>query len=184
MRKILLTSSGLESNNVLEIFKSLFTQSPLNIKALFVPTAAISPEAIAVLPKCMDDLLNSGILSKNIRVFDLHRNMDYSELSQYDVIYFTGGDSRYLLDRINNTGFNNSLGEFVYNGGIYVGVSAGSIIATNEFTDSLKLINCTLSVHAANGTKSGDIDISDNPHIDLKDGDAILIMGDKYEIVR
>jgi peptidase E len=184
MRKILLTSSGFDSNNVLEIFKSLFNKSPVNIKALFVPTAAIFPEAISVLPECMNDLLNAGIPSENIRVFDLHRNMEYSKLSQYDVIYFTGGDSRYLLDRINDTGFNKPLCEFVDNGGIYVGVSAGSIVATNEFHDSLKLINCTLNVHAANGTKAGDIDVTNNPHIDLKDGDAILILGDKCEIVR
>jgi dipeptidase E len=99
------------------------------------------------------------------------------------VIYFTGGHSRYLLDRINDTGFNKPLGEFVDNGGVYVGVSAGSIIATNEFPDSLKLINCTLSVHADNGTKTGDIEVYAHPHIDLKDGNAIFILGDKYQIV-
>jgi cyanophycinase-like exopeptidase len=109
--------------------------------------------------------------------------MEYSELSQYDVVYFTGGDSRYLLDRINDTGFNASLTDFVNNGGIYVGVSAGSIIATNEFPDSLKFINCTLSVHAEIGNEISIIDTSVSPHIHLKDSNAILIHGQKIEII-
>jgi len=183
MRKILLTSAGFETKCILELFKSLFQVEPLDIKALFVPTAAVFPEAISVLPKCMDDLLKAGILSENIHVFDLHRNMEYSELCQYGVIYFTGGDTQYLLNRINDTGFNTPLSKFVDNGGVYVGVSAGSMIATNNLPNSLKLINCTLSVHAQSGTKPGIIDVSQNPHIDLKDNNAILIVGDRCEVV-
>ena len=183
MKKILLTSAGLETKRILEVFHRLLEKEPANIKALFIPTAAISPEAISVLPKCVNDLLKAGILSENIHVFDLHRNMEYDELCRFDVIYFTGGNTQYLLDRINDTGFYKSLNKFINNGGIYVGVSAGSMIATNNLSSSLKLINCTLDVHTAIGTKSGTIDVSENPHIDLKDNNAILIFNDKYEII-
>jgi peptidase E len=183
MRKILLTSAGLETERILEVFQGLLENEPAKTRALFIPTAAIFPEAVIVLPECMNDLLKAGILSENIRVFDLHRNMEYSELSRYDVIYFTGGDTQYLLDRINNTGFNEPLNMFIDNGGVYVGVSAGSLIAANNLPNSLKLINCTLDVHKAVGTKIGSIDASENPHIDLKDNNAILILDNKYEII-
>ena len=183
MKKILLTSSGFDSNNVLGLFKSLFDKEMSSVKSLFIPTAANSPEAIAVLPECMNDLLKADIISKNICVFDLHCNMEYNELCQYDVVYFTGGDTQYLLDRINNTGFNESLNNFVENGGVYVGVSAGSMVATNNLTNNLGFINCTLSVHTEVASVVGTIDVSDNPHIDLKDGGAILILDNKYEIV-
>ena len=183
MRKILLTSSGFETKRITEIFLDLFGKAPADIKALFIPAAANFPAAVAVLPKCMDDLLNAGILSENISVFDLHRNMEIDELSNYDVIYFTGGSPRYLLERINATGFNKSLIEYIDKGGVYVGVSAGSVVAANNLPDSLNLINCTLSVHMPCGTKSGIINVSENPHIDLTDDRVILILDDKCEVL-
>jgi peptidase E len=183
MRKILLTSSGFETRRILEIFCGLFDKDLAEIKALFIPAAANNPDAVAVLPKCMNDLLKAGILSENIDVFDLHRNMEIGELSNYDVVYFTGGSSKYLLERINETGFNRTLDGYIGSGGVYVGVSAGSIVAANNLPDGLKYINCTLSVHTSSGTKSGIIDTADNPHIDLTDGNVILILDGVCEVM-
>ena len=64
------------------------------IKALFIPTAAIDTDAIAVLPKCMNDLLKYGIQNKNIKVYDLHIGMELDELQQFDVVYLCGGNRR------------------------------------------------------------------------------------------
>ena len=183
MRKILLTSAGFETKRILEIFQGLLDKPPSESKALFIPTAANFPGAISVLPKCMNDLLKAGIPSQNITVFDLHRNMETGELCQYDVVYFTGGSPEYLLERINKTGFNKPLEEFINNGGTYVGVSAGSIVATNNLPGSLKYINCTLSVHTSSGTNSGVINTLENPHIDLTDHNAVLILDDKCEVI-
>ena len=183
MRKILLTSSGFENKRVMEVFLNLFDKDPINLKALFIPTAANDADAIAVLPKCMNDLLNAGISEKNITVFDLHRNMEIEELNHYDLVYFTGGSPHYLLDRINSTGFNLSLREFVDKGGVYVGVSAGSWIATNNLPNNLGYINCTLSVHTKVGTKGGEIDVSTSPHIDLTGNNVILILDNEYKVV-
>lgn len=183
MRKVLLTSSGFENKRIMEVFHSLFEREPSQLKALFVPTAANDVDAIAVLPKCMNDLLNAGIPEGNITVFDLHRNMPIEELSQYDVVYFTGGSPHYLLQRINDTGFNKSLEQFVKNGGVYVGVSAGSWIATNNLPNNLGYINCTLSVHMKVGTKNGPIDTSVNPHIDLTANNVLLIKGNDYFVI-
>ena len=185
MRKILLTSSGFETERIIEIFHGLFDKKPAEIKALFIPTAANNPNGVGieVLPKCMNDLVKSGISKEHIRVFDLHRNMDIDELRHYDTVYFTGGSPKYLLERINDTGFNKPLVEYISSGGVYVGVSAGSIIATNDLPNSLKLINCTLSVHMSIGTKSGVINTDENPHIDLTDNNVILILGDKCEVM-
>jgi len=183
MRKILLTSSGFENKRIMELFHNLLEKEPSLIKALFIPTAANDADAIAVLPKCMNDLLVAGIPEKNITVFDLHRNMTAEELCEYDVVYFTGGSPHYLLQRINDTGFNNSLKRFVDKGGVYVGVSAGSWIATNNLPNSLGYINCTLSVHTKVGTKSGFIDITNNPHIDLTGNNVILILGNDYQVM-
>jgi peptidase E len=66
MRKILLTSSGFENQRIMALFRGLLDREPGETKALFIPTAAIDAGAIAVLPKCMNDLLNAGIPPENI----------------------------------------------------------------------------------------------------------------------
>jgi Peptidase E len=184
MRKILLTSAGFETKHIIEVFHGLFDKKPAEIKALFIPTAANSQSGIEFLPKCMNDLIKAGILSEYICVFDLHRNMDVDELLKYDVVYFTGGSSEYLLERINDTGFNKSLKQYIDKGGVYVGVSAGSIVAVNNLSDGLNLVNCTLDVHTSSGTEVGLINTDENPHIDLTDENVILILGDKCEVMK
>ncbi|NLZ83933.1 MAG: type 1 glutamine amidotransferase-like domain-containing protein [Clostridiales bacterium] len=183
MRKILLTSAGFENRSIEGIFHELIGKEPKDIKALFIPTAAIYPDAIKVLPKCLDDLLDAGVLPDNIEVYDLHYGMNYEELCKYDAIYVCGGDTEYLLKRINDTKFNISLKQFVDKGGVYVGVSAGSIVGANNLPNNLGFINCTLGVHVLEGSNAGETDTSLCPNIDLTNNQAILIKGDKYLIV-
>lgn len=183
MRKILLTSAGFETKVIEKAFLDLTSKSPKNIKALFIPTASISPAAISVLPKCMNDLLKINIPPKNIRIFDLHRSLNYKELADFDIIYFTGGKKEYLLNRINKTGFKKHLKRFIDEKGIYIGVSAGSIIAANNLPNNLGLINCKLSVHHEIGSNNGIVNTSTNLHIKLTDNQAILIIGETVKII-
>lgn len=183
MRKILLTSAGFDNKDIEKVFLGLIGKRPEEIKALFIPTAAIYPDAIAVLPKCMHDLLDAGVPKGNVVVFDLHRSMSFEELSSFDTIYFCGGDPSYLMDRINDTQFNVAVKQYVDNGGVYVGVSAGSMVAAKNLPDSLGFVNCILSVHVSEGSKAGEIDTTGCPHIELTDGQAILIHDKRCTIV-
>ena len=183
MKKIILTANGLENKNIGKIFLNFANKNPENIKAVFVPTAANYAGAIEVLPKCLHDLLDLGILDKNINVYDLHYKMEYEELSTYDTIYFCGGSSQYLLDRINKTGFNTSINRFVDNGGIYIGVSAGSIVTANNLPENLGYLNCKLSVHGNDGIDTGQFNPKDYPEIKLPDYRAIIITENNYEVI-
>ena len=183
MRKILLTSAGFENRNIEKIFLELVDKEPQDIRALFVPTAANNIGAIAVLPKCINDLLGAGIPEDNLAVYDLHEKMDIATLSAYDVIYFSGGVTKHLLSRINENGFNKVLERFLDQGGVYVGVSAGSIVAAENFADNLGYINCTIGVHKENGSPVGKIDTANCLHIDLTDSQAILIFGDECSVI-
>jgi len=180
---VLLTSAGFESQTVQNAFLRLLGKPAHQAKALFIPTAAIFPEAIAVLPKCMDDLLKAGILPQNITVFDLHRAMPTDELSTYDAVYLTGGNPEYLMARINATGFNVSLNKFVSKGGVYVGVSAGSYVAAGNMPDSLGYLNASLSVHVEAGTAIGVFDNDAVAHISLTDANAVMIANGRYEVI-
>ncbi len=45
-------------------------KEPAQVKAMFIPTAAISPDSIEVLPKCLNDLLKCGLGNKQAIVFE------------------------------------------------------------------------------------------------------------------
>ena len=100
--RVMLTSCGLETEQIKGEFLGMLGKEPAEAKALFIPTAAIDADAIEVLPKCMEDLLKCGIPKENVRVFDLHRNMTAEELKAFDVIYFCGGRTSYLLEMRRN----------------------------------------------------------------------------------
>lgn len=146
---ILLTSCGLETVTIERAFMNMLTIEPSKVKAMFIPVAAISPDAIEVLPKCLNDLLRCGIRRENIIVNDLHDCIGDDLNEQFHVIYLCGGDSAYLLSRINEQGFNKKLTAFIDHGGIVVGVSAGSVIFANNIPGNLGLLQCNLDVHCS-----------------------------------
>lgn len=77
---VFLTSVGLESAVIQQRFMASLPHPAAELRVLFIPTAAQYADAIAVLPKCMDDLLLCGVPAENITVFDLHRGMPMRNL--------------------------------------------------------------------------------------------------------
>lgn len=144
---VLLTSCGLETKRIENALKNMFVKPLSEVKAIFVPTAANSPDAIEVLPKCLNDLLKIGIKRESIFVYDLYDELDKRDCESYDLIYLCGGDPDYLLRRINERGFNSIISEFIARNAAVVGVSAGSIIFAGNMPDNLGLLKCDLDVH-------------------------------------
>lgn len=183
--RVLLTSAGLETEEIKECFMGMAGKDMSLVKALFIPTAAIDAGAIEVLPKCMNDLLKCGILDKNITVYDLHAGMEIEELQQYDVVYLCGGNTHYLLERVNDTGFNKSLMEYIKGNGLVIGVSAGSLIFSNNLCDNLGLIDTKLDVHCTTGEKRGKLAYPLKNNVRLTNTCALVIrdVPDGMEII-
>ena len=183
--RVLLTSAGLETPKIKECFVDLMGKDPSLVKALFIPTAAIDADAIEVLPKCMHDLLKCGILNEHINVYDLHTGMRIEELQQYDVIYLCGGNTRYLLERINETAFSKSLMEYINGNGLVIGVSAGSLIFSNNLHDNLGLIDTKLDVHCVTGERAGPLRYPLKENVRLTNTCALVIRSfpDGMEII-
>ena len=107
---------------------------------------------------------------------------------EYDVIYFTGGDTGLLLRRIKETGFDTIVKKMVYANKVYVGASAGSLIATpnigapyDKETTGLCLINAYLSFHNPEGVNARtDLPL---PYIPLTGRQAIAVSWRGYEII-
>ena len=183
--RVMLTSCGLETEQIKEHFLEMLGKEPADTKALFIPTAAINADAIEVLPKCMNDLLKCGIPKDNISVFDLHRNMPIDELKTFDVVYLTGGWTSYLLERINDTGFRNTLLAYIRDGGFVIGVSAGSIIFANNLPGNLWLLDTKLDVHCETSSYTGKVFFPMIKNTKLSNTAAILIRSipDDMEII-
>ena len=173
--KVLLTSAGLETEEIKECFVNMAAKDMSLVKALFIPTAAIDADAIEVLPKCMNDLLKCGILNKNIDVYDLHAGMEFETLQQYDVVYLCGGNTRYLLERINATEFDESLMKYINDNGLVIGVSAGSLIFSDNLDNNLGLIDTKLDVHCITGEKGGKLTYPLKNNVKLTNTCALVI---------
>ena len=173
--RVMLTSCGLETKKIEDAFLKFLGKAPDRAKALFIPTAAIDADAIEVLPKCMNDLLKVGIPKQNVEVFDLHRNMTGDELKTFDVVYLCGGRTSYLLSRINETGFRDTLTEYIRENGFVIGVSAGSLIFASNLTDNLGLLNTKMDVHCEKSSFTGKAAFPLTDHLQLSNTAAMLI---------
>ena len=182
---VLLTSCGFETKVIEQEFLKMLNKAPSQIKAIFIPTAAISPDAIEVLPKCLNDLLKCGIVRENIFVYDLHDTVDVDLFEVYDVIYLCGGDPTYLLKRIHEQGFDKELKSFIESGGVVVGVSAGSMIFADDMPNNLGLLKCALDVHCSKDAceKAGKYSLSRTERIRLGNEQAIIFEKDYLSII-
>lgn len=180
---VLLTSAGLETEVIRQHFMKSMPASMEALRVLFIPTAAQSADAIAVLPACMDDLLQCGIPAKNITVFDLHKGMSLTELEQFHAVYLCGGTTAYLLRRMNDTGFSQTLMQYIANGGAVLGVSAGSVIFASNHPQNLGLLPFRLSVHCSSGHPAGILSAVPE-HLHLTNGSALIVRGaDDMEVI-
>lgn len=181
--KLLLTSAGLENDGVADFFVKTMGKDMGSIKALFIVTAAIYPDAIEVLPKCLEDLFKVGVGRDNITVYDMHKNLSAEELQAFDVIYICGGRTGYLLQRMQESGFEESLRKYIKSGGYVLGVSAGSIVLAANTEECLGLVNISLQVHCAEGDKPGKLTLNSRETVCLTNDQAIWFDGEDAVIL-
>ena len=160
MRNLFLTSSGLNEKTA-ALFWKCIGKEPANAKAILVPSAAVendgAREGIIV---CIERLTNMGIPLRNILLYDL----------------------AYLLsDEINRTGFAKPLKQAVENGLVYLGISAGSMVAAGNFSDGLGYLANPLIPHAEKESPCGEL--SKNDLLELADGQMVWIKGERQEII-
>lgn len=193
-KNVLLTSAGFEDfdgkqkANIAGCFLQMIDKPIHEAKVLFVPAAAIDDAAKEMAVWCKQELLRIGVSEENLRTYDLDGTITEEEAMLFDAVYFTGGSTSHLLHRIKKTGFAAIIKKMVHANKVYVGVSAGSMIATpnigepyDETTAGLCLINAYLSVHCPDDQQARtDLPL---PHIPLTDNQAIAVRWDGYEII-
>ena len=149
MKKLILTSSV----NVVahDISKRLDLTS--NNKLVFITTAA-EPETgdKTWLKNDRQALVDAGFNVSDYTITNKTLDQLKNDLIDYDFIYLSGGNTYYLLEQSNKSGFFNLIKDLINKEGkTYIGTSAGSIIAGPKCPDYLLLENEIIKVENQKG---------------------------------
>jgi len=198
MKKMLLTSAGFENPKLGKEFLRLVGKPPAEIKVLLVSLPRTDEEMLYVNAS-KKELIDMGIKEENIRTTHLDENIAYKDAKGFDAMYFCGGNTPFILDKVRKSGFGKIIVQFVSDGKVYVGVSAGSIIVgpnietTHDQNDigmkdftGLGLTDRMISPHYTDKEAdiiAGYIKKFGNNIVALKDSQALLIIGDKTKLI-
>jgi dipeptidase E len=202
MKKLLLTSDGLTSRKIQKEFLKLLDKPPTENKVLIMHTANIARKW-RTIRRIVRGLIKLGIKKKNILLVNIRYKV--SKIPKFDVLYSCGGNTYYILDRIRKTGFAKVIKKAVNQGKLYIGLSAGSIIVhkTIEIAGwgkeadpnliglrdlrGLNITNVAIFPHFKNKLRKEIAIFKKNtpyPIIELKDRQALEIVGNKKKIVK
>jgi len=180
LRKLILTSAGFDNRKIRDKFIELIDKKPNSIKVLFIPTAAVTESQKDIIPLCKNELIDIGIHETHITSYDFEQPMTLDEMLVFDAIYVCGGSTKYLLEKMNNGYL--PLENYLNQGGVYLGVSAGSIAMTTTHENGLGYIDCHLKVHRQKGSLNGSIDLNQVDTIALTDDQAIVVINQSVQI--
>lgn len=125
-KTILLTSAGMQVKD--EIVK-LLQKPAYNITVGFINTAA-KPEAdLSYVQKDLDAMKEVGFNVEEIDIEGKKESQVMELLKLKDIIYVEGGNTFYLLKAMRRCNFGRVIRKLLKLGKVYIGVSAGSIVA-------------------------------------------------------
>lgn len=120
---IFLTAAGFYNTKVFDIFKKIIN-SAAEKKAVIITTASVGKEKNKYSLLALTQLES---IKMSVDFYDFEKE-GHRDLSFYDVFYVCGGNSFKLLKFAKKFNFDKEVEKLLNKGGIYVGVSAGSLI--------------------------------------------------------
>jgi dipeptidase E len=190
----------------LDLVLPLLPDQPKNLKVAFIPTAA-DPYGKIEMPWMEADRNKLTEMGFSVFDYDLKDKTVESlrkDLVNFQVIFVAGGNTFYLLNEVNKSGFDVVIKELLDNGVVYIGASAGSMLMgpdlnhlltvdhpeiVPELTDytCLKLVKERILPHLGR-EKYADRHAKllaqwGNKLLPLSDNQALVVNGDKIEVV-
>ncbi len=129
--KLILTSAGFVNKEILQVFTEQIS-TPIVESKILVISCAQSPEEEFYVNKSKEEIVQIGfenITLVNLITVDESFVSNLSATENFDVIYVCGGNTFTILGKLVESGLDKFIIEQLMLGTIYVGVSAGSIIA-------------------------------------------------------
>jgi dipeptidase E len=163
MKRLFLASSGLE------YIKTFIGKKPSDVRMLFIPTAGNLDEDVWWIDKDRDVLREMGFSITELDIENTDIDTMRRLINNADIVYVAGGNTFHLLKQLRHSGFDKILVDFINNGGLYAGASAGALIAGIDIApiatiDEPEKVN---ELKSTQGLKL--IDIIPIPHYDMKE---------------
>lgn len=139
---LILTSSN---NFVVADWVKHLPKKPTQLRLTFIPTAAeVEKGSKQWLKDDRQALVAAGFPVNDFTLTGKTIEQVQQQLAQTDLVFVAGGNTFYLLQEMQKSGFIRLIRHFVKEGGIYAGSSAGSIVAGPsldlvEYLDNPKL---------------------------------------------
>ena len=106
----------------------LLPKSPKDLKLAFIPTAA-DPYKIKPWFYDRQALKTLGFQLCDVDIKDKNEETLLGELNDVDVLFVSGGNTYYLLEKTMQSGFDKIVKQLVTKGVVYIGSSAGAVLA-------------------------------------------------------
>lgn len=147
MKKMFLSSSF---EDVIEKFINFINEDFKGKTVTFIPTASVVEEVDFYVESAKNKLIDLGM---NVDVLDISKS-DIVEIEKKlrnnDYIYVSGGNTFFLLQEMKNSGAAHIIIDEVNKGKVYIGESAGSVVAS----PNIEYINAMDSVDEAKALES------------------------------
>jgi len=197
MKRLLLTSAGLKNKKLEKAFLNLLDKKPSETKLVMISTSNRTKIGKYYVNLEVKSLLRIGLKRKNITVLGLSNNRG-KNLSGFDVIFVCGGNTYHYLSKIRKLGLDKEIKKHVKQGKVYFGISAGSYIVGNTIKHStgpndigltnnngFGFVDCVIKAHYTPEMKETVAELRKkfNKLVVLTDDQALLILGDKQEII-
>ncbi|MBU1177327.1 MAG: Type 1 glutamine amidotransferase-like domain-containing protein [Patescibacteria group bacterium] len=201
-KKLFLTSAGFLNKEISDLFLKELDKEPSKSR-IFMVTSARTKEEEYYIEESRKELVDLGF--KDIFIYNLDKRVSINEVKDCDVIYICGGNTYYIMKKFRETGLDKIVIKSVNQGKIYVGVSAGSIMAGPNIEISGWGINGDKNdVNLKDLTGFNFTNISIFPHfeedkhrleveefkkkvnypvIELTDNQAVFVEGEEYRVI-
>ena len=126
-KMLLLTSSGMVGTK--EEILSVLPKPADKVRVAYIITASKAQQDTSYVDKDRELMQNAGFNIEDVDIEGKNKKQLMKLLQAADIIYVQGGDAFYLLKQIRKSGFNKIIGKLLRKGIIYIGVSAGSVVA-------------------------------------------------------
>ena len=160
---MILTSSLYES---IELVKKFLDKNTESKKILFIPTATNVDEYkkyIHLTQKAFEDF---GYEVENFDVSIFSENTAKEKLSEAKIVFISGGNTFYLLQELKRKNLTSYLKERIENGLLYIGESAGSVIAAPDIEYASIVDDKTLATELEDYTGLNLVDFYIVPHFE------------------
>lgn len=176
--KLLLTSTGLTSENVSLKFKSLIS-NPENTSVAIVTTAAEGKSENKYSQLAKEQFERFGFVAVDFVDLETEPQKDFSS---YGVIYVCGGNTFKLLKFAREANFKTAIENLLERDGVYIGVSAGSIIVGPSIAIAGEVAADSNDIGLENLTGFGITDLIILPHYSPEIEEEIIAFENKYSV--